>query len=221
MEIVVRPVHTQFVVEVSDSSQVGEARRAAVQSAEAMGMAKTDSGAVAIAVTELGTNLLKHAKTGRLLIKGVGNGVRGLRVLAIDKGPGIHDISTAVMEGDSTSGTSGNGLGSVKRLSTRFDIYSLRDQGTCVLAEFWPKKVSPVLAARFETGVIPLPIRGEESCGDGWASRTTADRTYFMVVDGLGHGIFAAEAAREAERVMNETDSTSPSDNSCAIVTTP
>jgi serine/threonine protein phosphatase PrpC len=36
-----------------------------------------------------------------------------------------------------------------------------------------------------------------------------ADRSFFMVVDGLGHGILAAEAAREAERVLAQTDSTS------------
>lgn len=206
----VKTPYSQFVVDVSDPSHVGEARRAAVRSAQAMGMSENEGGGVAIAVTELGTNLLKHATTGRMVFESVGNGTRGLRILSIDKGPGIANIMTALEDGYSTSGTSGNGLGAVKRLATRFDIYSRRDGGTCVLAEFWPKQKLPTAVLPLYFGVISLPLRGEEMCGDGWATRTTADFTYLMVVDGLGHGNFAAEAAREAERVFAETDSTSP-----------
>ena len=205
-----RSALSQFVVDISDSSHVGKARRTAVQTAEAIGMGESDAGAVAIAVTELGTNLLKHAKYGRMVFEALGNEVPGLRVLSLDKGPGIHNLTTALEDGYSTSGTSGNGLGAVKRLSTNFDIYSLRDQGTCVLADFWPNKKVPAAVYPLPLGVISLPLRGEEACGDGWASRITADNVYFMVVDGLGHGTFAAEAAREAERVFAETDSTSP-----------
>ena len=40
--------------------------------------------------------------------------------------------------------------------------------------------------------------------------RSTADNVFLLVVDGLGHGMFAAEAAREAERVLTQTDSNSP-----------
>jgi anti-sigma regulatory factor (Ser/Thr protein kinase)/serine/threonine protein phosphatase PrpC len=212
MEIEVKSAHSQFVVDVSDSSHVGEARRTAVESAEAMGMVESEAGAVAIAVTELGTNLLKHGKAGKIVFQALGNGVRGLRVLSLDKGPGIKDITAALEDGYSTSGTSGSGLGAVRRLATHFDIYSLRDRGTCVLAEFWPKKKAPAANPSLHLGVISLPIRGEEVCGDGWASRTTADNIYLMVVDGLGHGMFAADAAREAERIFAETESTSPSD---------
>jgi anti-sigma regulatory factor (Ser/Thr protein kinase) len=211
MEIDMRSALSQFVVDVSDSSHVGEARRAAVHSAEAIGMGESDAGGVAIAVTELGTNLLKHAKSGRIVFGVLGKEVQGLRVLSLDKGPGIHNIATALGDGYSTSGTPGNGLGAVKRLATRFDIYSLREQGTCILADFWPRKKNPSAAGPLDLGVVSLPIRGEEVCGDGWATRNTADNVYLMVVDGLGHGTFAAEAAREAERIFEETQSTSPS----------
>ena len=200
----------QFVVEIRDSSHVGEARRAAVESAQALGMQEGDTGSVAIAVTELGTNLLKHAKSGRIVFESLGNGIRGLRVLSLDKGPGIQNISTALEDGYSTSGTNGNGLGAVKRLSSQFDIYSTSDRGTCVLAEFWPKKSVPAAVSALGLGVISLPVRGESACGDGWAMRANADNIYLLVVDGLGHGIFAAEAAREAERVFEETESTTP-----------
>ncbi len=207
-----KAARSQFVIEVSDSSHVGEARRTAVESAEAIGMVESEAGAVAIAVTELGTNIIKHGKSGKMVFETVGNGVKGLRVLSLDKGSGIQNITAALEDGYSTSGTAGNGLGAVRRLSTHFDIYSLRDRGTCVLAEFWPKKKATVAVPSLNLGVISLPLRGEEVCGDGWASRTSADSNYLLVVDGLGHGIFAAEAAREAEKKFAETESTSPAD---------
>ena len=202
---------SQFVVEISDPTHAGEARRAAIRCAELISMAESDCGAVAIAVTEMATNVVKHAKHGRIVCERVmQNGAQGLRVLCLDKGPGIRDITKALQDGYSTSQTSGNGLGSVKRLSTHFDIYSLPGLGTCVLAEFWPHNKVPTLKTPIQLGVISVPIRGESVCGDGWAIKATADRVYLMVVDGLGHGVFAAEAAQEAKRVLAQAQSISP-----------
>jgi anti-sigma regulatory factor (Ser/Thr protein kinase) len=209
MEVVQQSV-AQFVVDISDPAHAGEARRAAVRFAEQMGLGEVDSGSVAIAVTELATNLVKHARVGRVICESIAqNGSRGLRILAIDKGPGIRDITTALEDGYSTSGTAGNGLGAVKRLSSFFDLYSLPGQGTCVVAEFWPHKKIPA-DSPLKLGVISLPMRGESVCGDGWVVKLTADNTFLMVVDGLGHGTFAAEAAREAERVLVEAEPSSP-----------
>ena len=201
----------QFVVEISDPTHAGEARRAATRCAELISMGESDCGAVAIAVTEMATNVVKHAKAGRIVCERiVQNGAYGLRVLCLDKGPGIRDITTALQDGYSTSQTSGNGLGSVKRLSTHFDIYSLPGLGTCVLAEFWPRKKVPAPMTPIQVGVVSVPLRGESVCGDGWAIKPTADFVYLMVVDGLGHGMFAAEAAQEAKMVLAQAQSTSP-----------
>jgi anti-sigma regulatory factor (Ser/Thr protein kinase) len=173
-------------------------------------MSESDCGSVAIAVTEMATNLVKHAGGGKILCQSVAhNGTTGVRTLSLDKGPGIRDIPAAMQDGFSTSGTPGNGLGAVRRLATRFDVYSVPERGTCVLAEFWPHKKIPAAITPFSLGVVSLAMRGEAECGDGWATKPMADRSFFMVVDGLGHGIFAAEAAREAERVLAQTDSRS------------
>lgn len=203
---------SQFVVEISDPTHAGAARRRALRSAELISMGESDCGALAIAVTELATNVVKHAGAGRIVCEPIAqNGTQGLRILCIDKGPGIANITRALEDGYSTSGTSGNGLGAVRRLATHFEVYSLPNRGTCVLAEFWPhQRIPPPLAYPLHLGVISVPIRGESVCGDGWATKSTADNVYLMVVDGLGHGIFAAEAAREAERVLAQTQSSSP-----------
>src|ERR1700756_916609 len=116
MEVELQQRQGQFVVEISDASHAGEARRMAVQAAESIGMDETDRGAVAIAVTELATNVVKHAGRGKLICVPVAQeGQFGIRVLSLDRGPGIRDISGALHDGYSTSGTCGNGLGAVRR----------------------------------------------------------------------------------------------------------
>jgi anti-sigma regulatory factor (Ser/Thr protein kinase) len=193
------------MVEITDQSSAGEARRAAVACATSIGMNETDRGKISIAVTELATNVVKHAKFGKILCEPVAqDGICGLRILALDKGPGISNVSAALKDGYSTAGTPGTGLGAVRRLATRFDLYTAPKQGTCVLAEFWQKGKHPA-GDHFELGVVSQAMRGEIVCGDGWGTRPTPDRSFFMVVDGLGHGTFAAEAAREAERVLADS----------------
>lgn len=200
----------QVVLHIDDASLAGEARRVAVRLAEEIGMEESDRGAVAIAVTEMATNIVKHAGTGRIVCEQLAtNGSRGIRVLAIDKGPGIRNISAALEDGYSTAGTSGNGLGAVQRLSTSFDIYSAPERGTCIVADFWPRKKA-YADQNLRLGVLSIALRGESVCGDGWLFKTNRDTTWLMVADGLGHGVFAAEASREAERVLSETTSDSP-----------
>ena len=201
----------QLVLELDDYSRAGEARRMIGRCAEDMNLGETDRGAVAIAVTEMATNIVKHAGRGKVICEPIGNnGVRGLRIIALDAGPGIRDLSTALEDGYSTAGTSGNGLGAVKRLATQFDVYTAADQGTCVVAEFWPHKTAPK-AMSLQSGVVSLAVAGETVCGDGWRIKRSGHYTYVMVVDGLGHGEFASEAAREAERIVSEVQSSSAS----------
>jgi anti-sigma regulatory factor (Ser/Thr protein kinase) len=177
-----------------------------------MQMGESRCGAVALATTEMATNLVKHAGGGQIFVQQVSeNGNSGLRLLAVDKGPGIADISRALEDGHSTAGSMGTGFGAIRRLSDAFEVYSAPGAGTLVRAEFWPGKHNhsgeqwPIRMA-----AVSEPIRGEQECGDGWGARNFADSTVFMVVDGLGHGILAAEAAREAERVLANTRDASP-----------
>lgn len=200
-----------MIIRVTEISHVGESRRHAALCAEQLNLGERERGALAIVATEIATNLVKHAGSGMLLVEAIGgNGTCGVRVLGLDKGPGINDISRALADGHSTAGTAGNGLGAIKRLSDTFDIYSLPGKGTAVLAEIWVARKVPVNHQPVEVGVISMPVKGEESCGDGWGKRETAESIVLMVVDGLGHGILAAEAAREAERVFGESRSDSP-----------
>jgi anti-sigma regulatory factor (Ser/Thr protein kinase) len=196
---------------VTDPTHAGEARRRAAHLADEAKLDETERGNLAIVVTEMATNLMKHAGTGKIVVETVrSNGDTGVRVLAFDKGPGIRDLSGALRDGYSTAGTAGSGLGAIKRLSHDFDIYSSPGMGTAVLSEFWPGKRMPRKIFPIDVGIVSTPIKGEEVCGDGWGVKKTVHSMLFMVVDGLGHGILAAEAARAAERIFAMPSNDSP-----------
>ncbi len=184
---------------MEDASRVGEARRYAVQLAEACGFDDVEAGRVALIVTELGTNLVRHARAGRLLVTGR-PACGEVDVLAIDEGPGIADIDRSMDDGFSTGTTPGTGLGAVRRLATHFDVHSSVPQGTVMVARVRSAK-APVAADResgFSFGAIALPAPGERVCGDGWAVAVHGSKATMMVADGLGHGPDAAVASAAA-----------------------
>jgi anti-sigma regulatory factor (Ser/Thr protein kinase) len=196
-----------MLIEVAELSQAGNARRKVTAFAEKLHIEDKRRGDVALVTTELATNLVKHAQKGHILVQGLEqSGMAGLRVVGIDKGPGIADIPRALTDGQSTAGSMGSGLGAIRRISDRFEIYSVPGMGTVVAAEFWQGKTPRTPNNQsLEIAVISEPIAGEEESGDGWSLRTTVDTVLLMVVDGLGHGILASEAARAAEKIFAGT----------------
>ena len=200
-----------MLIEVSELSQAGEARRKVAAYADDLKMSEARLGEIALVTTELATNLAKHAKHGYILAQQIGQPEKpGLRVMGIDKGPGIGDIPRALSDGHSTAGSMGTGLGAIRRVPNHFEIYSLPGSGTVISAEFWQSASNPACRHHsLEIAVLSEPIRGEDECGDGWSWRSTVDTVLLMVVDGLGHGILAAEAAREAERIFSGSKSLS------------
>lgn len=196
-----------MLIAIEEASQAGEARRRAMAFAQGLQMDATRCGEVGLATTEIATNLVKHAVRGHILVQSVSeNGNSSLRVMGVDKGPGIADISRAMSDGHSTAGSMGSGLGAIRRVSSSFDLYSVPGSGTVVSAEFSTSKPSVATKRHaIEVGVVCEPIAGEDECGDGWGIRRVADAVTVMVVDGLGHGVLAAEAAREAEAVLKNS----------------
>ena len=174
---------------IDDSSKVGEARRAAQTLANFEFNAEV-AGKVAIAATELANNLLLHAGGGELLLQTLGDEDSAIvELLAVDRGPGMADVARCMTDGYSTSGTPGTGLGAVRRLAHDFDIYSVPGEGTVVLARFGA-------AQQRRFGAISVALDGEIDCGDAWSLMPGAGSFALVMADGLGHGTFAAEAAR-------------------------
>lgn len=94
--------------------------------------------AVATAVTELATNLLRHAGGGEIIIRDIYSTAHsGIEILSLDQGPGIADLNLALSEGFSTNGGLGGGLPGVKRLMDDLWINSEPGRGTCIIARKW------------------------------------------------------------------------------------
>ncbi len=127
---------------ILESSQAGEARRKAIALASRLGFNETERGKVGLVVTEVANNLVRHAKDGLLLLQAkTKNDIAGIEILALDSGPGIDNIDECMRDGFSTAGTPGNGMGAIMRLSAFFDIYSLPDVGTALLAQLWSSSI--------------------------------------------------------------------------------
>jgi anti-sigma regulatory factor (Ser/Thr protein kinase) len=199
------------VVTVVESSQIGEARRLAAYLAASAELDATQAGRLALVVTEVANNLVRHATGGQIVLRvRRESGRGGVEVLALDTGPGIANVARALGDGYSTGGTAGEGLGAVSRLSEDFDLYSVPGQGTALLARVWSGSAARTPAPEFLIGAVCLPIVGEFECGDAWATEKQARRTLITVVDGLGHGPCAATAAAEAIRVFQANTDRSP-----------
>lgn len=204
---------------LQDSSQVAPSRRAAVQLAERLGFSEARAGQAALVVSELATNLTKHAKKGELLLRPIQHGHEpnqpgggdGIEILAIDSGPGMPDLALARQDGYSTTGTLGHGLGSIERQSDFFQIYT-QPSGTVIVARLWRDRPSPAVRhSRYELGAVHVSHPGEDICGDDWTWHMRDDRLAIMVADGLGHGRSAHEAARAATSVFQRLYEESPS----------
>lgn len=194
-------------IAVDDESQVGEARRAVIEICQRVRADETTSGQAAIVVTELAANLFRHAGRGEILLNELPT-VDGLalEILAVDAGPGIANIAEALRDGYSTGGTAGNGLGAVRRLAAAFEVFTQRGLGTVVRARFGRPRESD----RFEYGAVSTALEGEVVCGDAWDVMDGESGLRLVVADGLGHGPFASEAAREAVAVFRTHPTSSP-----------
>ncbi|MFE3268054.1 anti-sigma regulatory factor [Streptomyces sp. NPDC059215] len=154
------------------------ARLAASRLAERIGLDRRRSGEVTLAMSEAASNLTKHAVAGAILLRVVRTAQRaGIEFLALDDGPGIADVSTAMRDGYSTVGTMGVGLGVIARLADTFDLHSIPGRGTVMLARFWPRN-TPLLPTdssgtrtKSLVGGLTRTISGGQECGDGWATR--------------------------------------------------
>src|SRR6185369_14083 len=88
------------VVQVEAPSDVRRAHEAAFGLAGELGFAAIPREEIALAATELATNLIRHATRGAITVSASGAGAhRGILVESEDEGPGIADIERAMTDG--------------------------------------------------------------------------------------------------------------------------
>jgi serine/threonine-protein kinase RsbT len=136
---------------VSSAADAEQARRAAGELAATLGFPPIQAAQIALAVTELATNLVRYAVGGEIALRpyrgdaGASphrSGDRpdgpGLEIECRDGGPGIPDLALALQDGHSTGGGLGSGLPAVRRLMDEFQIES-SPGGTRIVARKWPR----------------------------------------------------------------------------------
>ena len=191
------PAGDALWMRVEERSAAAGARRRATVLAERLGFTGERLGQVQLAATEMATNLIKHAREGEMMARIARHGTFAeLELLSMDRGPGMADVPGSRVDGYSTSGTLGIGLGAIDRLADRSRLLSVPGHGTVLFASFHQPGGGAVPEPAF-CG-LTRPIDGEQECGDAYAVRTEAGVVYVMLCDGLGHGPLAARASREA-----------------------
>jgi anti-sigma regulatory factor (Ser/Thr protein kinase) len=189
-------------VPVHDASHVAAARALVRAAAIRTGFDDTDAHRAGLVATELGTNLVKHARAGgEILVNVCDHAPGGLELIAIDRGPGIPNVAAALVDGHSTAGSPGTGLGAIRRLSQDFDLHS-DASGTVVWCRVRARGAAAGEPGSFDVAGMTVAMSGEDVSGDAWVVRRRADGIVALVADGLGHGPLAADASTAAVDVF-------------------
>lgn len=125
-------------VRIESDRDILAARHQARALAHDAGFGLADLAIIATAISELGQNALRYARSGDLEIEIIHDHARrGIVIIASDQGPGIPDVELALQDGYSTSGSLGLGLPGVRRLMDDFAITSQPGRGTIVTVRKW------------------------------------------------------------------------------------
>ncbi len=210
-----REIHS---VEIKEEAHVGAARRAVHSFAHRLGFDETELSELDIVMQEIGTNAVRYATGGGTIhfTTPPGDEGRGLELFYADRGPGIYNVERATSDGTTTGGGLGGGFGAVRRLLDEFDVYSTvrttsrltlararrTTHGTVLLGRKWKadaaSEVKRTGVAQSHVGAWSRPRPGERVNGDAYLVCKHGKRRLFAVVDGLGHGSGAHEAATAA-----------------------
>jgi serine/threonine-protein kinase RsbT len=128
----------QSCVKIINEWDIVAARQLGRNVAKELGFGTVDQARITTAISELARNIYLYAGQGQICIEKVYEGGKaGLKVVAVDNGPGIKDIRQVMEDGYSTSGGLGAGLPGVKRLMDEFGINSTPGNGTEITATKW------------------------------------------------------------------------------------
>lgn len=125
-------------INIESPRDIVDARQKGRVMAQELGCSSTQATLVATVISELARNIILYAGRGEMILKNITKDSRsGLQIIASDDGPGIQNISRAMMNGFSTSGGLGLGLSGVKQIADSFHIASEPGHGVRVELVIW------------------------------------------------------------------------------------
>lgn len=127
----------------------------------------------------------------------------------------MEDWASMMKDGVSTTGTLGQGLGALKRLSTVFHLYSISGWGTVLYSSFCsqnPELPLDKLPLNIDVNGICVNKPPEVVCGDGYRVKQTDQGVQILFADGLGHGPHAKEAVDTAGDFFSRCNESEPVD---------
>ena len=212
-------VRHSAVYAVQDQLQLSTVRLQAVAMGRAHGLDADAVDRLAVVAAEMAANVAHHANGGHIILRPVGEHANGcVEILALDKGPGIADMTHAMRDDDPRPGIARHdgGFATIRRLADLFDIYSQRGRGTAVVAHLGACSGPDATGGGADSlmhgsvGAVCVPLRGEDECGDDWAVHVESGRIVALLVDGLGHGPGAAIAALAATSAFRDVADSDP-----------
>jgi anti-sigma regulatory factor (Ser/Thr protein kinase) len=191
-------------IPISDVGDLSAARLAARSMSTAIGFDERAVEEIALVVSELATNLVKHAKDGVLRLGRTEEAGRsGIQINSEDQGPGMPNVEQAIADNFSTAGSLGCGLGAVNRLMDEFDVVSRPGSGTSIVCKRWLRlDILPALACPLVFGVATRPRPLMSVNGDTFVIKLWGESALVGVIDGVGHGQFAYSAAQAARQYV-------------------
>lgn len=205
--------NTFSTYKIDDRSLIAFIKREIHNLALQLGFTPHRAAETDIIVAELTSNLMKFANGGELLYRAHLNGeFNEIEIYCLDKGVGFDNVAKIMNDGYSSSNTLGHGLGSIKRLSNEFQIYSMKNWGCVQYVKICekPDLVIPQTKNGLSTTTIAVNYPGEKLCGDGYYIKQTSKGFQIFVGDGLGHGESANEAVEAAIKAFRQSIETDP-----------
>lgn len=174
------------------------------------GYSEKKIGEIDIIVSEMTSNLFKHATGGEILFGNFSDDDEYVEIISIDNGPGMSDPIRMINDGISSTNTLGHGLGSIKRLSDKFDLYSQKGWGTIALSRVYKKSLLNSKRPPVDIRSVIVAKPGETLSGDGSYYKISGESLKLLVADGLGHGPEANRAVNEAVNAFKACPANSP-----------
>ena len=197
--------NTLLQIPIFATTQLAQVRQKTRELSISIGFTKQQAEEVGLAAYELVTNLINHAQKGHIVISSIHTDIRqGIQIETFDQGFGIINSEYAFKSGYSTNGTLGIGFSIINQFMDQINISSGASwgNGAHIICRRWVSSTKPkppsLEQMELMVDVSTRPHPSYSINGDAFIIKRYEHALLLSVIDGLGHGQAAHEAAETA-----------------------